>query len=227
MANGAIVRYSDAELEEFRQLIIERHRKAKEELDDLRSQILEISESMEGDFGTDYVDDSSVVNDLEMLNNMAIRKRKYIQDLENAMIRIKNKTYGICAVTGELIDKKRLVAVPTTTKSVMGKNLESGIIPDVKAEKPGDDDEDEDEKPKKPKPKAAPKIITRVIRKNNPSAAQPAFPIDDDDEEDDFGDEEFFNDMKRVNVEDVANDVEDDDDPSDFDESDSFSDEES
>lgn len=205
MANAQVVRYSDDELEEFRQVVMERYQKAKEELDDLRSQILEISESLEGDFGTDYMDDSSVVNDLEMLNNMAIRKRKYLQDLENAMIRIKNKTYGICTVTGELIDKKRLMAVPTTTKSVQGKTMLTGGFTENPATL--EEEEDEEEKPKKKAPRE-PKIITRVIRKN--SAGEKARPaVEEDEEEDVFADEELFGSMKRVSPEDVVDDVED------------------
>ncbi len=218
MANAQVVRYSDDELEEFRQVVLERYQKAKEELDDLRSQILEISESLEGDFGTDYMDDSSVVNDLEMLNNMAIRKRKYLQDLENAMIRIKNKTYGICTVTGELIDKKRLMAVPTTTKSVQGKTMLTGGFTDNPATT--EEEEDEEEKPKKKAPRE-PKIITRVIRKNSASEkSRPA--VEDDEEEDVFADEELFGSMKRVSPEDVVDDVED---TSDDDDDGSFGDE--
>ncbi|MCB0637536.1 MAG: TraR/DksA family transcriptional regulator, partial [Lewinella sp.] len=116
----SISRYSDAELEEFRLLIVDRYQKTKEELEDLRAQIMEINENLADEFGQDYMDDSSVATDLEMLNNMSIRKRKYLQELENALIRIKNKTYGVCAITGELIDKARLRAVPTTTKSLLG-----------------------------------------------------------------------------------------------------------
>ncbi len=121
--SNTITRYNDSELGEFKELLVKTYQAAKAELEDLRGQILDFSENNEDNFGTDYVDDSSTVNELEMLNNLAIRKRNYIHDLENAMTRIRNKTYGVCAVTGELIDKKRLMAVPTTTKSIEGKNL--------------------------------------------------------------------------------------------------------
>ncbi len=212
MAKASIVRYSDSELEEFRLLIVDRYQKAKAELDDLRSQILDITESLEGDFGTDYIDDSSSVNNMEMLNNMAIRKRKYLQDLENAMIRIRNKTYGICSVTGDLIDRKRLLAVPTTTKSVLGKTQQTGGFtsnPSSLKRASADEEEEETEKPKKKQPKQ-PKIITRVIRKTNTNQPKPAIPVDDEEEEDDLGlDDELFGNLQKVNLEDVAEEAED------------------
>lgn len=216
MANSSIVRYSDADLEEFRQLIVDRYQKAKAELDDLRSQIVDISESLEGDFGTDYIDDSSSVNNLEMLNNMAIRKRKYLQDLENAMIRIRNKTYGICSVTGELIDRKRLLAVPTTTKSVQGKTLQTGGFTSnpntLKQQEEAEETEDDTPKSKKKQPKT-PKIISRVIRKTNTKGpVKPAAPIEEEEEEEedlDDMDDDLFNDLRKVNLDDVADEAED------------------
>ena len=68
------------------------------------------------------MDDSNVNTEMEYLNDMAIRQRKLIQDLENALVRIKNKTYGICVISGELIDKQRLLVQPIATKSVAAKN---------------------------------------------------------------------------------------------------------
>jgi RNA polymerase-binding transcription factor DksA len=202
MSNASVIRYSDEELEEFKRVIQEKLSQAKTELDDLRGQILDITESLEGDFGNDYMDDSSVVTDLEMLNNMAIRKRKYIQDLENALIRIKNKTYGICTITGELIDKKRLLAVPTTTKSLQGKALEHA--PQQKTETA---ETEEEETPKaKPAPPTQGKIITRVIRK--PTSPKPAPAVEDEDE-DEFDEDAYIPDLKRLNVDDVEDDIED------------------
>jgi RNA polymerase-binding transcription factor DksA len=158
--SNSVNRYSDTALEEFRVIVQQRLDKAKEQLEQLQAQIYEITESSEDGFGTDWVDDSHTNTDMEMLNDMAIRQRKYMQDLENALIRIKNKTYGICVVTGELIDKKRLVAVPTTTKSMAGKMAQQQPVKPA----PAVPDEDEDEKPKKKKP-SEPKIIEKVIRK--------------------------------------------------------------
>jgi RNA polymerase-binding transcription factor DksA len=122
MANKEnITRYSDEDLEEFRVLIEKKLEQTEEQLESLQSQIMEISENSSDDHGGDWVDDSSTNNDIEMLNNMAIRQRKYLLDLNNAMMRIKNKVYGVCLITGELIDKRRLLAVPTTTKSLTAK----------------------------------------------------------------------------------------------------------
>lgn len=116
-----ITRYSDEDLEEFQALIQKKLDQTEEQLESLESQIMEISENSSDDHGGDWVDDSSTNNDIEMLNNMAIRQRKYLVDLNNAMMRIKNKVYGVCLITGELIDKRRLLAVPTTTKSLTAK----------------------------------------------------------------------------------------------------------
>ena len=119
---GTITRYSDADLEEFKAIIDKKLEKSKEEFEYLQQQILEITENSGDDHGGDWMDDSTTNNDMEFLNNMAIRQRKYIQDLENALVRIRNRSYGICSVTGKLIDKRRLLVVPTATKSVEVKN---------------------------------------------------------------------------------------------------------
>jgi RNA polymerase-binding transcription factor DksA len=116
-----LTRHSDEDLEEFRVLVQKKLDQTTEQLESLESQIMEISENSSDDHGGDWVDDSSTNNDIEMLNNMAIRQRKYLVDLNNAMMRIKNKVYGVCLITGELIDKRRLLAVPTTTKSLTAK----------------------------------------------------------------------------------------------------------
>ena len=116
-----MIRYSDEELEEFQVLIEKKLEQTEEQLKSLQDQIIEISENSSDEHGGDWVDDSSTNNDIEMLNNMAIRQRKYLEDLNNAMMRIRNKVYGVCVITGELIDKRRLLAVPTTTKSLTAK----------------------------------------------------------------------------------------------------------
>lgn len=119
--SNATIRYTDAELQEFKALVEKKLAKAKEQLDALQAQIMENTENSGDEHGVDWSDDSTFNNQMEMLNNMAIRQRKYIQDLQNALIRIQNKTYGVCMITGQLIDKKRLMAVPTTTKSLAAK----------------------------------------------------------------------------------------------------------
>ncbi|MBV6652777.1 MAG: hypothetical protein KI786_03425, partial [Mameliella sp.] len=125
--------------------------------------------------------DSNTGNDVEMLNNMAIRQRRYIQDLQNALIRIRNKVYGVCTVTGELIDKKRLMAVPTTTKSVAAKTGPVTPKRPVIVE-----EADEDTNSSTP---AKNKIITRVIRKSSPGNT-----VSSSDEEEDLEIEDFYND---------------------------------
>lgn len=180
---SATARYSDTDLEEFRELVEKKLETANQELAYLQEQILEITENSGDDHGGDWMDDSSTNNDIEFLNNMAIRQRKYIQDLENALIRIKNKTYGICIVTGQLIEKRRLLAVPTATKSVEAKTAEAVEAPKKAAEKAPLPLEQSEKKEKLPP--ATPKIITKVIRK----PTKPVKPVnveDDDDLDFDF-----------------------------------------
>ncbi|MEZ4896709.1 MAG: TraR/DksA family transcriptional regulator [Saprospiraceae bacterium] len=116
-----VTRYSDTDLEMFKDVIDKKLALARENLHDLQSQMNDLAENSFDDFGGDYMDDSETNTEMEYLNNMIIRQKKYIQDLENALIRITNKTYGICVVTGKLIDKKRLMAVPHATKSMEAK----------------------------------------------------------------------------------------------------------
>ncbi len=123
MAQEPTVRYSDEELEEFRVLIQEKLAKAEEELAFTQKQIDELNESGFHQQGGDWYDDSSAHADLELLQRMAQRQQRYVQDLRNALLRIQNKTYGICTVTGQLIDKNRLRLVPHATKSLEGKTI--------------------------------------------------------------------------------------------------------
>lgn len=209
-------RYPDTELEEFRQIIVSKLETAKIELEDLRKQVLEITENAEGDFGSDWMDDSSIANDLELLNEMAIRQRKYIQDLENALVRIKNKTYGICVVTGQLIDKKRLMAVPTTTKSIAAKLEDNKTKVQLSPE---------DAPPRReiPTESAAPKIITKIIRK--PTAPEKsAGKKDVDDFLDDINEEEGF--WEDLNLSDIDPDTIGDDADQDNSSYDNYDDEE-
>lgn len=189
---NTVNRYSDAELEEFKQLIMNKLERAKEQLEDLQSQLFDFMDSNEEDFGSDYIDDSSTGTQLELLNDMAIRQRKYIKDLENALVRIRNKSYGICVVTGELIDKKRLMAVPTTTKSLQAKVQQPAVVKPVRKAEEEEEETEEGTAPKR-KPEPKPKIITKVIRKPKPGAVKPVEEDEDllepmpswDDEEDD------------------------------------------
>jgi RNA polymerase-binding transcription factor DksA len=171
--SNAVSRYSDADLAEFKALIEQKIKKTEEQIRLLQEQIMETTENTSDEFGGDWVDDSSTSSNVEMLNNMAIRQRKHLKDLENAMVRIKNKAYGICVVTGELIDKKRLMAVPTTTKSLAAKTSPTVVSSHRKEHKSN---------PQKKK------VISKVIRKpSSPPKSTSSQPIDDDDMEiDDF-----------------------------------------
>lgn len=123
MVNEPKVRYSDEDLLEFKGLIDEKIAKAQEELDFTNQQIAELNENGFNQQGGDWYDDSTAHTDLELLQRMAARQQRHIQDLKNALLRIQNKTYGVCIITGELIDKQRLRLVPHATKSIDGKNI--------------------------------------------------------------------------------------------------------
>lgn len=112
-------RYSDAELEEFRILIEGKLAKAREQLDYYQTQLTEMAES--SDAKIKGLDDGITTMESENISNMAVRQQKLIQHLENALIRIQNKAYGVCRVSGKLISKERLRAVPHATLSIQAK----------------------------------------------------------------------------------------------------------
>jgi RNA polymerase-binding transcription factor DksA len=224
MDNNPILRYSDAELDEFREIIETKLRRATKHLTELQEQIVEITENTSDEHGGDWVDDSSINNDVEMLNNMAIRQRVHIQDLQNAFVRIKNKSYGICIVTGELIDKRRLLAVPTTTKSMAAKVSEQQQQPQEKKIKPIQESSEERKDVEKVIPQK--RIITTVIRKSSPNKKKPAVDPDDFDDDllgvssakDAFGDDDSA--LLYGDVSDLDDDIADD--SSDMDDNDSY-----
>ncbi|RTL47840.1 MAG: TraR/DksA family transcriptional regulator [Sphingobacteriales bacterium] len=119
----SIVRYSDAELNEFRELINKKLDSAKRELAYLQGLITRKDElggdESEGRYMT--MEDGGMSMEREQLSQMASRQITYIDHLEKALMRIENKTYGICRVTGKLIDKARLRAVPHATLSLEAK----------------------------------------------------------------------------------------------------------
>ena len=121
--NEPKIRYSDEDLQEFKVLIDSKLTQAQEELNTTQQQIADLNENGFNQQGGDWYDDSTTHTDLEMLQRMMVRQQRYVQDLKNALLRIHNKTYGICSVTGVLIDKSRLRLVPHATKSIDGKNL--------------------------------------------------------------------------------------------------------
>lgn len=202
-------RYSDDELKEFKVVIDAKLDKARSQYASLKEQLKDITENNNDDFAKDITDFSSIQTEVEMLNNMANHQRKYIQDLENALIRINNKSYGICVVSGELIDKKRLMAVPTTTKSVTAKTLsEMKDVQMPKERSRGFDDleEAEEEKPARKAEPKRPVIITKVIKKPTSKAAAE---IDEDDLDKIFSELDV---IKELDEAELGIDDEDDDD---------------
>lgn len=119
-------RYSDAELEEFKELIHFKLSEARKDLDGLRGSL-----SHKDDHGTEdtapsfkMMEDGSETLSREEMSQLAIRQEKFITHLENALTRIQNKTYGVCRVTGKLIQKERLRAVPHATLSIEAKQAQ-------------------------------------------------------------------------------------------------------
>ena len=120
---GPTMRYSDAELIEFRELIARKLEAAKKELSYLHGLITRKDEMSGDETDNRYMtmEDGSLSMEREQLSQMASRQIDFIDKLEKALIRIENKTYGICRVTGKLIDKARLRAVPHATLSIEAK----------------------------------------------------------------------------------------------------------
>jgi len=119
-----VLRYSDKDLESFRIIIEEKISKAQRDLELIRSAYMN-----DGNNGTEDTaptfkafEEGSQTMSKEANTQLAIRQEKFIRDLKNALIRIENKTYGICRVTGKLISKKRLELVPHATLSIEAKS---------------------------------------------------------------------------------------------------------
>ena len=120
------VRYNDADLAEFKTLVQEKIVKAQEQFD-----LIEAAYRNDSDNGTNDTsptfkafDEGSEVMSKETSSQLAIRQEKFIRDLKNALIRIENKTYGVCRVTGKLINPERLKLVPHATLSIEAKNMQ-------------------------------------------------------------------------------------------------------
>ena len=120
------VRYSDKDLAEFKTLIQEKIAKAQHDLELIKSAYMNDHNNGTEDTSPTFkaFDEGSAVMSKESNSQLAIRQEKFIRDLKNALIRIENKTYGICRVTGKLINKKRLELVPHATLSIEAKNMQ-------------------------------------------------------------------------------------------------------
>jgi RNA polymerase-binding protein DksA len=113
------VRYSDQDLAAFKLIIEEKLARAKKEVKIINDELLEMEANNSNHFND--INESSLSYERDNLSRMTDRQNRFIRDLESALLRIKNKTYGICSVTGRLISKQRLKAVPHTTKSIEAK----------------------------------------------------------------------------------------------------------
>ena len=127
MINREKTRYADSELLEFKDLILDKLRIAKEELVSLTQSLsnpnLNGTDDTAGTYKT--LEDGSATLEKESINQLAARQKKFIENLEGALVRIENKTYGICRETGKLIPKERLRAVPHATLSMEAKLRQS------------------------------------------------------------------------------------------------------
>lgn len=116
-------RYSDEELEEFRQIILDKLTKAREDLKMLTDAYTQANEHDTNDTSPTFkvLEEGYQVLSKEENSRLAARQQKFINSLENALIRIENKSYGLCRVTGKLISKERLRSVPHATLSIDAK----------------------------------------------------------------------------------------------------------
>ena len=126
MASDMKVRYSDKELSEFKKLIENKIIKAKVDHELLKSAYMNNGNNGTEDTSPTFkaFEEGSETMSKEANTQLAIRQEKFIRDLNNALIRIENKTYGICRVTGKLINMQRLLLVPHATLSIEAKNMQ-------------------------------------------------------------------------------------------------------
>ncbi|QCX53296.1 TraR/DksA C4-type zinc finger protein [Elizabethkingia sp. JS20170427COW] len=120
------VRYSDADLEEFRRIIEEKIEKAERDLALIRESFINDRNNGTDDTSPTFkaFEEGAETLSKEQNSILAARQERFVRDLKNALIRIKNKTYGVCRVTGKLISKERLKAVPHATLSIEAKNMQ-------------------------------------------------------------------------------------------------------
>ena len=122
----AKTRYSDSELIEFKELIMRKLGEAKEDLDLLKGSLSHNDDHGTNDTGRTFnmMEDGSDTLSREEIAQLASRQEKFVSNLQNALVRIENKTYGICRATGKLIQKERLKLVPHATLSIAAKNAQ-------------------------------------------------------------------------------------------------------
>ena len=120
------IRFSDADLAEFKALINAKLEKAKGDLELIKSAYMNDLNNGTDDTSPTFkaFEEGSETMSKEANSQLAIRQEKFIRDLKNALVRIENKTYGLCKVSGKLISKERLKIVPHATMSIEAKNLQ-------------------------------------------------------------------------------------------------------
>jgi DnaK suppressor protein len=121
-----IARYSEADLAEFKELILKKINKAQSDLDLIKSAYMNDLNNGTDDTSPTFkaFEEGSETMSKEANSQLAIRQEKFIRDLKNALFRVENKTYGVCKVTGKLISKERLMIVPHATMSIEAKNMQ-------------------------------------------------------------------------------------------------------
>ena len=117
------VRYSDADLAEFKEIILKKIEKAQADLELIKSAYMNDLNNGTDDTSPTFkaFEEGSETMSKEANSQLATRQEKFLRDLRNALVRIENKTYGICRVTGKLIEKERLKLVPHATMSMEAK----------------------------------------------------------------------------------------------------------
>ncbi len=120
------MRFSDADLAEFKELILQKIEKAQADLDLIKSAYMNDLNNGTDDTSPTFkaFEEGSETMSKEANSALAIRQEKFIRDLKNALFRVENKTYGVCKVTGKLINKERLKLVPHATMSIEAKNMQ-------------------------------------------------------------------------------------------------------
>ena len=118
------LRYSDADLAEFKEILLKKIEKAQADLDLIRSAYMNDLNNGTDDTSPTFkaFEEGSETMSKEANSQLATRQEKFIRDLKNALFRVENKTYGVCKVTGKLISKERLKVVPHATTSIEAKN---------------------------------------------------------------------------------------------------------
>lgn len=120
------MRFSDADLAEFKDIIIRKIEKAQADLELIKSAYMNDLNNGTDDTSPTFkaFEEGSEIMSKEANSQLAIRQEKFIRDLKNALFRVENKTYGVCKVTGKLISKERLKLVPHATMSIEAKNAQ-------------------------------------------------------------------------------------------------------